>query len=68
MTPVSEQMYGAICKYCGNCDGNHCLADVPWYAVSIQCRYFSEEEKEPVKKTKEGWNKRKILRSLVETI
>jgi hypothetical protein len=71
MTAVSEQMYGVICKYCGNCDGDHCLADVSYYAVSIYCKHFTEEKAEErlevMKKTKEGWIRRKVLRSLVET-
>jgi hypothetical protein len=67
MTAISGQMYGVICKYCGRCDGKYCLADVPYYAVSIYCKYFTEEKLEVVKKTKEGWIKRKVLRSLVET-
>jgi hypothetical protein len=68
MTAVSERMYGVICKFCGNCDGKHCLADVPYYAVSIHCMYFDDGKREVVTKTKEGWIRRKVLRSLVETI
>jgi hypothetical protein len=68
MTAMSEQMYGVICKYCGNCDGKHCLANVPYYAVSIYCDFFTEGKREDVKKTRDGWILRKVLRSLVETI
>jgi len=39
MTAVSEQMYPVICKYCANCQGKKCLADVPWYCCSIRCKY-----------------------------
>jgi hypothetical protein len=67
MTDVSVRMYDKICKYCGNCDGKHCLKDVPYYAVSFFCDYFTEREREVVKKINEGRIRRKVLRSLVET-
>jgi hypothetical protein len=68
MTDVSLQMYDKICKYCGNCDGEHCLADVPWYCVSIHCRYFLEEkiEVKPIKKRAPSME-RIMKKTLVET-
>jgi hypothetical protein len=66
MTAVSERMYGVICKYCGNCDGKHCMAGVPYYAVSLNCGYFLEHKAEP-RTTRQPSMKRIIKRTLVET-
>jgi hypothetical protein len=66
MTELSEQMKDVICIYCGNNKGG-CIADVPWYCVSIWCKYFVEKDTEPVTK-KCGTSMRAIMRrSLVET-
>jgi len=69
MTDVSIQMYPVICKYCANCllvEGKHkCLADVPWYCVSIDCKYFAEERIEPPKKRRTSM-KRLMNKVLVE--
>jgi hypothetical protein len=70
MTALSVQMYDIICKYCGQQDGEHCLVDVPYYAVSIYCKYFTEKAAEkpaPEMTEAKPWTKRKILNSLVET-
>ena len=69
MTALSVQMKDIICKYCSRRDGEHCFEDVPYYAVSIHCKYFAEPDQkaEPKKPTTKPWTKRKILNSLVET-
>jgi hypothetical protein len=66
MTPVSERMYGVICKFCGNCDSTHCLADVPYYAVTVFCNFFSEKDIVVVPKRSPSI-RRIIKRTLVET-
>jgi len=66
MTDVSEQMYGVICKYCINCQAKKCLADVPWYCCSINCRFFAEEKAIAPKKRQPSI-KRIMKRTLVET-
>jgi hypothetical protein len=67
MTALSEEMKDKICIYCGNNDGG-CTADVPYYCVTIWCKFFVEKGAEPIaKKSKRDYSKRKIMRSLVET-
>jgi hypothetical protein len=55
-------MKDKICKYCGQQDGAHCLADVPYYAVSIFCNSFTEDKVE-----KNTARKPSMKRTLVET-
>jgi hypothetical protein len=59
-------MKDKICKFCGQQDGKHCFAGVPYYAVSIFCNSFTEDkvEKKPAKKPS---MKRIMKRTLVET-
>jgi hypothetical protein len=67
MTPLSEAMAPKICRYCANATRTHCLADVPWYAVSLGCRSF----REPAAAGKPLSDKalaRRCLRALVETV
>jgi hypothetical protein len=68
MTDVSEQGYNGICKYCGNCTSEKkCLADVPWYCCSINCKFWTEpDEKEPPKKRPPSM-RRIMKKTLVET-
>jgi len=69
LTNVSEQMYPVICKYCANCQGKKCLADVPWYCCSIYCKYFAEEIEEITEhKAKRPHSMKWIMKkALVET-
>jgi hypothetical protein len=63
MTALNERLKNKICTFCGNCQGG-CLADVPYYAVSINCKYFKETSPQvPVKRKR--FDLKKIL---VETI
>jgi hypothetical protein len=66
MTGLSIQMKDKICKFCGRQDGKHCLADVPYYAVSMFCGSFMEDkiEKKPARKPS---MKGIMKRTLVET-
>jgi hypothetical protein len=64
MTALSEQFKGCICIYCANNKGG-CLADVPYYAVSIYCKFFREEPLVRIKRPFKPFNLKKIL---VETI
>jgi hypothetical protein len=66
MTDLSIQMKDKICKFCGRQDGKHCLADVPYYAVSIFCNSFTEDkiENKPARKPS---MKRIMRKTLVET-
>jgi len=66
MTELSEYMKDKICNYCGNNKGG-CTADVPWYCVTICCKFFIEEAAPVVAKKKRDCSMRKIMRSLVET-
>jgi hypothetical protein len=74
MTDVSEQMYPIICTYCANCTAEKkCLADVPWYCVSIYCKYFAEtslnaEKIKSVEKRKRQPSMKRLMKKvLVET-
>jgi hypothetical protein len=66
MTDLSIQMKDKICKFCGRQDGKHCLADVPYYAVSGFCDSFTEDKIEK-KPTRNPSMKRIMKRTLVET-
>jgi hypothetical protein len=66
MTDLSIQMKEKICRFCGQQDGKHCLANIPYYAVSMFCNSFREDkiEKKPAKKP----SMRRIMkRTLVDT-
>jgi hypothetical protein len=67
MTELSESMKDKICIYCEN-NKCGCKANVPYYAVSIFCKFFMEKGAEPVMKKKHGrsieWIK---MKTLVET-
>jgi hypothetical protein len=71
MTELSIQMKDKICQYCGNQDGKHCRADVPYYCVSIWCNYFIEKSAEPPtekrKLSPEAQMRKLIKRTMVET-
>jgi hypothetical protein len=65
-------MKDKICVYCGNNEGG-CVADVPYYCVSIRCGYFVEKDEEPVAKKKREYSpktqmRRLMKRTLVETL
>jgi hypothetical protein len=63
VTAVSEQMYGIICQYCGNCMADKkCQADVPYYCCSIDCRYFTEEKVERPSKKKRSHSMEWIMK------
>jgi hypothetical protein len=66
MTALSERMKDKICQYCGRQDGKHCLADVPYYAVSLNCNSFTESKIEEKPKRKPSM-KRIMKKTLVET-
>jgi hypothetical protein len=71
MTALSEQMKDKICIYCGNNKGG-CIADVPYYCVSIWCKFFVEKGAEPMEREKrklspEAQMRRLIKRTMVET-
>jgi hypothetical protein len=66
MTDLSIQMKDKICKFCGRQDGKHCLADVPYYVVSIFCNSFREDKIEK-KSAKKPSMRRIIKRTLVKT-
>jgi hypothetical protein len=66
MTELSIQMKDKICQYCGRQDGKHCLADVPYYAVSLGCNSFSESKVEERPKQRSSI-KRIMKRTLVDT-
>jgi hypothetical protein len=65
MTALSEVMAPKICVYCAQSDGEHCLADIPYYCVSLACSSFRETPAEPGKPIK----RRRVnpLKALVET-
>jgi hypothetical protein len=63
MTALSEQMKSVICDYCGNNVGG-CVADVPYYAVTIYCKYFREDPL-PARAHKRKFDLKKVL---VETL
>jgi hypothetical protein len=67
MTELSEAMKDKICIYCEN-NKCGCKANVPYYAVSISCKFFVEKGTEPAMKRKYGrsieWIK---MKTLVET-
>jgi hypothetical protein len=68
MTGLSIQMKDKICIYCGNQDGKHCLADVPYYAVSIFCGYFTEDRADQIPKKARNPSMKQIMKkTLVET-
>jgi hypothetical protein len=66
MTDLSIQTKDKICKFCGRQDGKHCMADVPYYAVSMFCNSFTEDKtgKKPVRQSSV---KGIMKRTLVET-
>ncbi|MDR2782547.1 MAG: hypothetical protein LBB48_01660 [Treponema sp.] len=71
MTELSEQMKDRICVYCGNNEGG-CTANVPYYCVSIWCKFFIEKGAELAVEKKwelspEAKMRRLIKRTMVET-
>jgi hypothetical protein len=67
MTPLNEALAPKICRYCANRDGAYCRASVPWYCVSIHCRYFAETPL-PRKPVSDRALMRRCLKALVETV
>ena len=67
MSVVTEQAYRAICQYCTRCINKNCLEGLPWYAVSIHCKYFIDGES-VAKKARQSSMKRLMKRVLVETV
>jgi hypothetical protein len=71
MTILSEIAAPKICQYCGNSDGRYCLADVPYYAVSIFCDNYRESSiGEPERIVRPAGNKalmQRCFKALVET-
>jgi hypothetical protein len=65
MTDLSIQIKDKICKFCRRQDGKHCLADVPYYAVSMFCNSFTEDQIE--KPARKPSIKKIMKRTLVET-
>jgi hypothetical protein len=71
MTALSEQMKDKICIYCGNNEGG-CTTNVPYYCVSIWCKFFIEKGTKPPtekkwKQSLEAQMRRLIKRTMVET-
>jgi hypothetical protein len=65
VTALNAALAPKLCAYCGNSDGVHCLADVPWYCASVYCKYYREnppKAERPVKRRRVN-----PLRYLVET-
>jgi hypothetical protein len=65
MTPILDKAWW--CNYCAN-NHNGCSKDVPYYASSVHCKYWSEHSepvpKKPIRHTL-NWYKKHVL---VETI
>ena len=52
------------CRYCTKCVDELCTAEVPYYARTIDCKFFTEnEEVKPIKK-----HRFSLKRVLVETL
>jgi hypothetical protein len=49
MTILNQHYVDLICKYCIHCAKDGCLKDVPWYAVSMSCKFF--EDGKPVRRS-----------------
>jgi len=65
MTRLNEAHKCKICVYCANKEGDFCLKDVPYYALSLHCKYYAEEVLEHKPRTPSI--KRIMKRTLVET-
>jgi hypothetical protein len=62
VTCFSERLYGSICKFCVHGQGEGCVRDVPWYAVSIHCKFFKDGEPIVAKAhRRRGLNLKKVL-------
>ena len=66
MTELSLVMKDRICRYCGQATEQYCSADVPYYAVSMACKYFTDQ-KTTVRPVREAGMRRIMKRTLVET-
>jgi hypothetical protein len=68
MTDLSIQLKDTICRYCSRQDDEHCSAGVPYYAVSIFCKYFTEGKNADEKKPGRNPSIRRIMKkTLVNT-
>jgi hypothetical protein len=44
MSSLSDRYRELICRFCINSRGGVCSKDVPYYAVSLSCRFFEDGE------------------------
>jgi len=65
MTVLNDQAYSVLCKFCANCQELRCVADVPWYAVTVGCKYFTEGDVVP--RTRPQTMKQIMRKTLVDT-
>jgi hypothetical protein len=66
-TPCNEYYWKSICQYCGHSYDRQCHMGVPYYAVSLDCRFYTDQPIDVVARGSEVRRKLNLQKVLVET-